>query len=179
MRRRFSFVLLAVSLFGLTSASAVEVIRFSTLSSDFTQTVSTESNTLHYAGKLYLKKPDKGLWVYTRPVPKEIYMIKNQVTVYEPKLRQATVTTYRDGLNLLTILRIAQKVKDGVYRASYNGSDVFIETDDNTVAKITYKDRLGNLVTIEFDNQQIDKYVDNDLFKFQPAPGTDIITQEQ
>ena len=100
--------------------------------------------------------------------------------VHEPKLKQATITNYKEGLNLLPLLKIAQKVKDGVYRASYNGSDIFIETDgENTIEKMTYKDKLGHLVTLTFSNQATDQFMDNDLFKFKAPAGTDIITQEQ
>lgn len=162
------------------SSWGVEVIKFSTLSAEFTQSVATEKSTLSYGGKLYLKKPDKALWVYTKPVLKEIYITKNQVIVHEPKLKQATITNYKEGLNLLPLLKIAQKVKDGVYRASYNGSDIFIETDgENTIEKMTYKDKLGHLVTLTFSNQATDQFMDNDLFKFKAPTGTDIITQEQ
>ena len=110
------------------SSWGVEVIKFSTLSAEFTQSVATEKSTLSYGGKLYLKKPDKALWVYTKPVLKEIYITKNQVIVHEPKLKQATITNYKEGLkhgtwmiwdavgNLLYELHYDMGEKVGIWR---------------------------------------------------------------
>ena len=65
----------------------------------FTQTImNTEASRLTYEGTFSAKKPHYALWVYTKPLPKSVYLLDDEITIIEPELeqviRQKTAQTF-------------------------------------------------------------------------------------
>lgn len=159
-------------LVGVSSLSyAEEIMKFTTLSASFTQTVTDK--TVHtYQGTLVIQKPFKAVWRYTKPIAREIYIDKGSVTTYEPRLSQATVSSVDKSINVVGILKMASKVKDGLYRASYDKKDIFITTEDGVIDTIKYTDPLGGNVTIKLSNVVLNSPLKQETLSFIPPKGT-------
>jgi outer membrane lipoprotein carrier protein len=153
--------------------SGEEIMKFNTLSASFTQTVTDK--TVHtYQGTLTIQKPFKAVWRYTKPIAREIYIDKGSVTTYEPRLAQATVNSVDKSINVVGLLKMASKVKDGLYRTSYDKKDIFITTEDGILETIKYTDPLGGNITIKFNNVILNGTI-KDTMSFIPPKGTTIL----
>jgi outer membrane lipoprotein-sorting protein len=69
---------------------------------------------------------------------------------------------------------MASKVKDGLYRTSYDKKDIFITTEDGILETIKYTDPLGGNVTIKFNNVILNGTI-KDTMSFIPPKGTTIL----
>jgi len=75
------------------------------LSATFSQEVDSGSSKILYRGKIFLKEPNYALWKYAEPIPKEVYLYREKLVVFEPDLEQATVSNIRENLDIFSILR--------------------------------------------------------------------------
>lgn len=168
----FILLIASVSLFG-----AFEDIR--SFQSSFTQTItSNENKQILYKGRIYAKEPVHGLWIYDFPMKKEIYINDTQVIIYEPELEQATLTSIRDSIDFMALLRDAKPAGTGVYETVIFEQKYKILVDnDGNIKQILFTDKLQNDVRIDFIAPEINPSLDPQLFLFMPSGDVDIIRQ--
>ena len=124
-------------------------------SADFTQVVQNKDTKkqLYYSGKLFMKMPEDAKWDYFIPLKKTICLSDHKAWVIEPELEQATLFRLKKSIPLLSILKNAKRVGDGVYEAEYGGVDYLLKVDSKgVVSSVTYLDEMGNRVTLRFQN---------------------------
>jgi len=139
---------------------------------DFIQTIRSEGKKLIYKGKIFYHK-NKIFWHYTYPVEKYIW-INKKVYVYEPDLIQVTISK-RPEFTLQNILNNAKKIKNNEYETVINNTKVnFVY--NKTIKKLWYKDKMGNLVEINFSHQST-KELNSSLFIPKYPKDVDIIYQ--
>jgi outer membrane lipoprotein carrier protein len=167
------------------------------LSADFDQHVADAN---HGAGRdshgtLALKAPREFRWDVTKPYKQLIVADGEKVWIYDPDLEQVTVRAQgteeahspltvltdlsqldhdfvaseqgeRDGLSWL---RLKSKDKDPQFEYADLGLDA------NGLARMAFKDTLGNTTEIRFANWKRNPTLPADTFHFTPPKGVDII----
>jgi len=154
------------------------IFDFSTISSDFKQTITNEENSqIVYEGSFYATTQKKALWIYKQPVEKKIYFNKNKVTIIEPELEQAIITNLQNTPNITELLKKSVEKENGLYETIFENTTYRIYTKNNEIQKITYNDRLGNSVKIRLSNQSTNTVLDDALFQVHIPTDFDIISQ--
>lgn len=147
-----------------------------TFQADFTQSIINNSGKeIRYSGQLYAKKPSSIFWHYSDPIEKKVYLIRSSVTIIENDLEQAILSTMDKEMNILNLLKNAQKIAPNLYITTLNHIDYSIFLRDNQLSKISYKDEIDNKVTVYFENIQQNKPLNETLFQFQIPEHFDII----
>jgi len=167
------------------------------LKADFTQVVldSNLKQVKQSTGTLSIKRPDRFRWDYAKPNPEVIVADGKRLWLYDVELQQVTVKPLNDTLAAspavllsgsndveksfsvedlgakdgLEWVNLVPKVKDTDFenvRLGFKGDDV---------AVMELKDNLGNLTRITFSNLQRNVPVSDDVFKFTPPKGADVI----
>ena len=137
---------------------------------------SEDGSTLEYQGKIYAKAPHYGLWVYEKPLLKEVYIAGDEVVVYEPFLEQATFSKLQDSLEFLSLLKSAKAKGEGIYEAEILGQKYEISsTKEGMPSEIVFFDKLGNRTEIVLSHSQKNIKLDDELFRFTPKEGIDLI----
>ncbi|CZE47922.1 LolA-like outer membrane lipoprotein chaperone [Campylobacter geochelonis] len=162
-------------LFSLNFAFA-NPLEFNTLSSDFTQTVTSDGSSIKYSGNFITTK-ELAFWHYSTPNLKDIYFSKTRVVSIEPDLEQAILTKLDQIPNLTAVLQSAKKEKDGSYSAKFDDITYKIELENNLISKISYKDKLDNDIEIKLNNVKKDEPIDESKLEPIIPKGYDIITQ--
>ncbi len=144
----------------------------SNFQADFIQTIQSNGKKLIYKGKIYYHK-NKIFWHYTYPVEKYIW-INDKVYVYEPDLIQVTISK-KPKFNLQNIINNAKKIKQNEYEAVINNKKAYF-IFDKIPKKLWYKDKMGNLVSIVF-NQISLKKINPSIFIPKYPKNVDIIYQ--
>ena len=141
---------LAIFLYGLN-------IKYKEFSADFNQSVKSENKTIKYYGKVNV---DNNLvfWHYTKPIKKKIWATLNKVYVYEPDLEQVTIHNIGKNDNFFTLLKTAKKIKNNLYIKSYDNKNIYFIVKNQMITKIYYKDKVDNLVTLNFYNIKPQKF---------------------
>lgn len=170
MRKLFLLFLLSLSLFALN-------LEFESFSADFIQTVTNEhKKSIVYSGSLTVKKPDKALWSYKKPIKKDLYLNASQIIVFEPDLAQAVYMTKKSVPNISEMIKSAVDIGGGRYKT--NGSKiVFFTMKDAIPHTISYRDDMDNSVEIVLSNQKKNPAVANSFFEFKPTADIDIVKQ--
>ena len=169
MRNIFWLLLIPFYLFGLN-------IDFESFSADFSQTVTNEHNKkITYSGSLSVKKPDKALWNYKKPVKKELYINESQIIVYEPELMQAVYMHKKSMPSINEMLKSAVDLGGGKYKTRSADKDITFELTGSLPQNISYIDDMGNSVKIVFSNQKKNPPLTNANFEFNAPSGIDII----
>jgi len=151
---------------------------FKTIQSDFIQKVTNDQNqTIVYEGIFYATHDQKALWIYQKPVAKKIYFNQSKVLIIEPELEQAIMTTLDNTPNIAQILHEAQEIAPHTYITKFMDTTYTITASNDTIEKITYKDKLENRVTILFSNQSINLFLDEELFRADIPKGYDIVRE--
>ena len=169
MKKTFFILLLS---FTITYAK----LQITSFQSDFIQTVTNEQNkTLCYKGEIFFKAPNMVKWVYTSPMPKEIYIKEYQVTIIDKALEQILIKRIDPNFDFQTILKKAKKISKDHYQAKYNGKlfDIFLK--NGILWRILYLDDLGNRVEIKFLHPQQNVAIDKKVFDFRLDPSWDVI----
>lgn len=149
-----------------------------TFKADFSQRViDVSGKEIAYKGKMYAKAPDLVLWKYSDPIEKEIYIQKKNMTVYESELEQATITSLKDSLDFMQVLKSAEKINGDEYRTRYGDTEYVVIIRNELPYSITFKDKLENTVEISFSEIKTNFEVSEDFFYFIPPGNTDIIRQ--
>ena len=163
----------------ITNLISTELSNLKTISANFTQVITNESqNTIKYKGKMYAKKQENlALWIYTSPVEKKIYYRDGDIVIIEPDLEQATFARLNKVPNIITILKNAKKVSKNTLIANFNKTKYTIILEKNIVKRISYKDEMQNNVSIRFTNVKTNKPISDDLFIYEIPAGFDILRQ--
>ncbi len=151
-------------------------LQITSFQSDFIQTVTNDQNkTLHYKGKLFFQAPDLAKWIYTSPMPKEIYVKEYQVTIIDKALEQVMIKRLDPNFDFQKLLQLAKKISKDHYQAKYNGKlfDIFFKNDK--LWRISYLDDLGNKVEIRFLHPKQNIPIDKKVFDFRLNPAWDVI----
>ncbi|MEF3191633.1 MAG: LolA-like outer membrane lipoprotein chaperone [Campylobacterales bacterium] len=153
-----------------------EILSFSTLTANFTQSVvAPGGKKIIYTGTIALKQPNSAYWGYTKPVPKEIFVNGHEVIIHEPRLKQVTWRRMDESLNLGTLLKKAVRVNEGVWRASHDGIDATITVENNLPKTLFFTDKNGYQITIELNEIKLNPTIPVSRFSFTPPEGYDII----
>ena len=123
-------------------------LKYKSFSADFNQSVKSENKSIYYQGKLNI---DNNLvfWHYIKPIEKKIW-ISDKIYVYEPDLEQVTI--YKKNENFFKLLKTAKKIKNNLYLKIYDNKKIYFVVKNKMVVKIYYKDKIDNLVTLNFYN---------------------------
>ncbi len=135
-------------------------------SADFTQVVQNKDTKeqLYYSGKLHMKMPDEAKWDYFIPLKKSICLTEHKAWVIEPELEQATLFKLKKSIPLLQILKNANEISPGTYKAEYGGIEYSLKVDDKGVIRsVSYFDEMGNRVTLRFQNVETKPFADSRL----------------
>ncbi len=168
-----------------------------TLKADFTQVVldTNLKQVKQSSGTLSIKRPDRFRWDYAKPNAQVIVADGKRLWLYDVDLQQVTVKDMnntlaaspavllsgsndveksftvtdlgeKDGLSWVALV---PKVKDSDFndvRLGFKGVDVSV---------MELKDNLGNTTRITFDHLQRNAPVADELFRFAPPKGADVI----
>ncbi len=146
-------------------------------SAHFKQVLKNEKPLVYY-GVLKAKAPNWALWVYEKPLKKEIYMNDKEVVVYEPNLFQATITPLKDKTDFFTILKRLKKQDDGSFKTTINKTTYRLIFKDGKPFSLEFKDEMNNLVTITFSQAEINPTIADEIFVFKPKDeNIDIVRQ--
>ena len=141
--------------------------------SSFTQTITSEQNdSVVYEGAVYFKA-DRALWHYKIPNEKLIYIHPETVTVVEPELEQAIISSHNEIRRMQSLLD--DWLEDGEKVIQYDGIKYLVIFKDGLPQSINYLDTLENRVSIKLSNIQIGKSIDTQLFIPQIPQEFDII----
>ncbi len=155
-----------------------KIENFKTFQSDFIQKVTNDQNqTITYDGKFYATHTKKALWIYEKPVTKKIYFQNTQVLIIEPELEQVIITNLENTPNIALLMQEAKEISPQKYVTKFMETTYTIYTKKETIQKITYRDKLDNLVEILFSNQVIDAVLDDSFFKAEIPMGYDIVRE--
>lgn len=161
-----------------TTLLCAKIGDFKTIQSDFIQKVTNDQNkTIAYEGTFYATKEQKALWVYQKPVVKKIYFNQNKVLIVEPELEQVIVTTLQNTPNIAQLLREAKEVAPNRYITRFMDTTYTIVGSNDTIEKISYKDKLENNVEILFSNASTDLFIDDEMFRPDIPKGYDIVRE--
>lgn len=143
---------------------------------DFIQKIESFSNkTIEYKGKVFIKNSGKILWKYKEPIKKNVYIIKDFVIVDEPELEQAIFTKLESDINIIKLLNNSQKINQNTYIAKIDEISYLIETKNNKINTIKYKDKLDNKISIVFLKVIQNSNIDDKIFEFIAPKDYDII----
>jgi len=126
-------------------------IKYKSFESDFNQTVKSENKVILYTGKVYVNN-NLVYWHYLKPIEKKIWAINNKIYVYEPDLEQVTIYKTSKKDNFFDLIKTAKKEKNNLYLKKYDNKNIYFEVNNKLVKKIYYKDKIDNLVTLNFYN---------------------------
>lgn len=167
------------------------------LKADFTQVVldSNLKQVKQSTGTLTIKRPDRFRWDYLKPNSEIIVADGKRLWLYDVDLQQVTVKPLNDTLAAspavllsgsndveksfsvedlgakegLEWVSLVPKVKD----TDFDNVKLGFKGDD--VAVMELKDNLGNLTRITFSRLQRNVSVADDVFRFTPPKGADVI----
>ncbi|OCX42387.1 outer-membrane lipoprotein carrier protein [Campylobacter ornithocola] len=138
-------------------------INFKNFSSDFEQKVQSNNSSLDYKGNFIITQ-NKAFWNYTKPNTKQIYINNQEVVIIEPELEQVIYTQLQNLPNLREIFKKAKETSHDNYEAKYENITYTIKLKNNNLDSISYKDELGNLVSIYFYNQKFNENINENIF---------------
>lgn len=133
-----------------------------TITNDKGKEIKYEGNVLFENIKQNIQNPVAGAeaysrslfkWNYSSPTKKEVCTDGVQLIVIDHDLEQVSRYLIDEGINLEEILKVAKKISDKDYKATYKETEYLITLDQNEqLAKIVYVDNLDNGVKILFNN---------------------------
>ena len=145
------------------------------IKANFTQTITNEQNsTIKYSGKFYAKSDNKALWIYQKPIKKELYFLDGKVVIIEPELEQAIFSGAKKLPKILDILKNAKKEKNRLIAKCCDTTYTII-TKGNQIISVSYKDKVGNNVKINFFNEETNLIIDDEIFRYKIPKDYDIL----
>ena len=132
---------------------------------DFTQSVTDDKDkSLIYKGHIIASKPQNALWSYVKPINKDVYINRFEVTVVEPEIEQVIIRKIESNFDFFNMVRNAKEIEKNRYEATYRESKFTITTKDELIESISYIDEFENRVKIVFENQRQNEKIDEDLY---------------
>ena len=115
------------------------------------------------------------VWKYSDPIEKYVYITNTEVTIIEPELEQAIVTKLQKEINILKLLKNAEKITNNTYRSEAYNNIYILSIKNNQLTQIKYKDEIDNKITIKFDNIKQNEDIANAIFKYHIPFEYDVI----
>ncbi|GAB6068258.1 outer membrane lipoprotein chaperone LolA [Methylothermus subterraneus] len=184
----------------LAATAAQELDRFlakvQTLSAAFVQQIVDEKGQVSQQnqGHFYLKRPGRFRWIYEAPYRQEIVADGNKVWFYDPDLAQVTVKTIDAALGSAPALLLSGELnlnqrfvvagQGGEEQQSWvelrpkSEEDVFrsitVELSGGVLSAMELKDNFGQLTRVRFEQVELNRPLQDSLFRFEPPPGVDV-----
>ncbi|MCF6340371.1 MAG: LolA-like outer membrane lipoprotein chaperone [Sulfurimonas sp.] len=159
------YILFTMILITQVFASLVNINSFE---ADFVQSITDDKkNVLTYTGHIIASKPQNARWNYIKPVQKEVYINRFEVTIIEPVIEQVIIKRVELEFDFFNMISKAKKIKKDTYLAKYNNSEFTIILYEKLIKSIIYIDEFENNVEIVFKNQKQNNNID--LKKFTPV----------
>jgi outer membrane lipoprotein carrier protein len=169
-----------------------------TLTANFSQVVRNRDGqvTDRASGTLSIARPDRFRWDYQKPYLQTIVADGKRLWLYDSDLEQVTVRALEQGLGSTPAMLLsgAGKVGDAFTAAGVetkgdwtwyrltpkqDGSDFeqvsLAFTRAGELAAMELRDKLGQATVIEFGAVKRNLPLDDQLFRFEPPPGADVI----
>jgi outer membrane lipoprotein carrier protein len=169
-----------------------------TLSASFVQVVRDREGriTERATGALSIARPDRFRWDYRDPYEQVIVADGRRLWLYDSDLQQVTVRGLEQGLGSTPAMllsgagRLADSFssagieKDGDWTwmrlkplaPSSDFEQVSLAMGDKgELAAMELKDKLGQTTRIDFSGVKRNTALDQELFRFEPPPGADVI----
>jgi outer membrane lipoprotein carrier protein len=155
-------------LFTLLLTSTLAFASFDSLNSfqaDFTQSVTDDKDkSLVYKGHVVASKPQNAVWNYIKPIKKDVYINRFNVTVIEPEIEQVIIRRIDSSLDFFNMIQNAKEIQKNKYEAQYKESKFTITTKNEVIETISYIDEFENKVKIVFENQKQNEKINMELF---------------
>lgn len=168
-----------------------------TLAADFSQTVTDDKGRVleEAFGRVYLELPKHFRWDYREPYEQLIVADGEKVWLYDVELEQITVRDQEEAARNSPMMVLADtELMDRYFesenlgqRAGYrwlrltpkNPESEFVHVDAGVNASglrcLVFEDRFGQNTELTFENLEINKSLDDGLFRFTPPEGVDVI----
>ena len=184
---------LLISLLTLSTLLLADINLPQNFKTDFHQTITNDKGkVIKYAGEVVFKNLKEtftdvtGLesqytrslfkWSYTSPTQKEVCTDGTQLIVVDHDLEQISNYMIDDSINLEEILKIAKKISETNYQASYKEVEYLITLDvKEQLEQILYVDNLDNAVKIIFKNMNYRTNINEDVLGCNAPENYDII----
>lgn len=158
--------------------------------------------TQEASGRLFLKWPGRMRWEYEKPESRLFLIDGKTLWSYSPSERQAiaqdvsgVLTTSPIGILFgMSSLRRDFQVRPIVHAGTKESPESLLELtpkgkglafkrvilgvdrDSFLIQRLTVFDLYDNTTTVELSRQQVNTNLKDDLFRFSPPPGTEVIT---
>lgn len=147
-------------------------------------------------GVVSLEAPRQFRWEVTAPSKQTIVADGSRVWLYDPDLEQVTVRkqSSEEAQSPLTVLTDLSQIDKGAFKVSEQGEHDGLQWlrlsstskdpafdfadlgfDANGLARMEFKDQLGNTTRIQFVGWQKNTALPDGTFSFVPPKGTDVI----
>jgi outer membrane lipoprotein carrier protein len=193
-----SFVLFLFSTQGLslTAAQNLQALLspIKTLQANFKQTTTAKSAEfiLTATGQVKVVRPGKFYWQVNKPGKQVIVINKGVLWLYDVDLQQVTIKKISSNtlaLNPASLLSgdLSALLKNSVVEQTSSSFTLTPKTSNdstqwikivfssNTLRRVQYENRMGQLTTIEFSDLSINKLISDNIFSFRAPKGTDIV----
>lgn len=152
-----------------------EIKNIKSFEAEFTQILHSQNDDIVYKGKIKSLAPHYVLWDYSSPITKQIYIQRDSMIIYEPRLKQAIISSLQENLDILSLIKSAKKIKDNLYESTIMGQKYNLTFKDGILNSITFEDSLQNQVEIKFSQIKVDSSIEPHIFEFKPTSDIDII----
>jgi len=184
---------LFISLLALSYTLFADITLPQNFKTDFHQIITNEKgNVIHYTGRVVFKNLEQILanpmgeatnytrslfkWSYETPTQKEVCTDGIQLIVVDHDLEQVSNYLIDEGVNLEEVLKVAQKISEQDYTATYKEIEYLITLDQNKALKqIVYVDNLDNRVKIIFENMNYNTTVNDETLACNAPAEYDVI----
>jgi len=191
--KRTQSMKLIITLFALSFSLFADIELPQNFKTDFHQTITNEKGkVINYEGSVVFKNFQQLLantlgeettytrslfkWNYEKPTEKEVCTDGIQLIVVDHDLEQVSNYLIDEGINLEEILKIAQKISETDYQATYKGIEYLITLDAKEQLKqIVYVDNLENNVKIIFQNMNYNTTLEEHMLECNAPNYYDVI----
>jgi len=149
--------------------------------SGFKQSITSDKgNVINYDGSVIFQNIEGARslfkWNYLSPTKKEVCTDSIQLIVVDHDLEQVSNYRIDEGIDLVSILDIAEKITESDYKAKYKDTEYLITVDKKQqLKKIIYVDNLDNGVKIIFTNMAYNKEIEINKLECTAPQEYDII----
>lgn len=169
---------------------------FKTLQAQFEQTVTDEQGKRRETsqGTVYLERPGKFHWEYTKPYEQSIIGDGQKVWIYDKDLEQITVKPIAGVLNSAPALILGNQVqvdekynitemgeKDGIQwislvpkDSSHDYAGIKLGFEKSNLREMELADNFGQTTHLKFKDEQRNIDIDAAVFAFTPPAGVDV-----
>jgi outer membrane lipoprotein carrier protein len=170
------------------------------LQGDFTQVTTDQQGEVveENTGTFAIKRPGLLRWHIEKPFEQLLVSNGETLWVYDPDLEQVTINTVDEQMQQNSALLLSSDLEQ--LQANYQAEEVRSQGDENVFALVP-KDQgntferlelqfegdqlsgwelytaLGEKSTFTFERVKVNQPVSDDLFKFDPPPGVDVLDE--